>query len=176
MPHTLDTCQRFDGWLAHCFRHVQLCALFTGWPHPAILCFIGANPLDHVGDRISVKMCVYIPQNVPKPQRNWDLKNQNFDPSRLRPLVSRVIDSDARRLNTLGYSGLEYEGEIRRYKLDRHFRFQSPWRNVQMITFSLWQFDLVIFAWKIQNFKIILGIYKFAHKYFKGSWSISKQF
>jgi hypothetical protein len=37
-----------------------------------------AQPLDHVGDSISVEMCVYISQNVPKPQRNRNLKNQNF--------------------------------------------------------------------------------------------------
>jgi hypothetical protein len=61
------------------------------------------HPLDHVGDRISSQMCVYIPQNVPKPQRNQHLKNQNFDPSRVRTLVrtlvAGVIDSDARHLN-----------------------------------------------------------------------------
>jgi hypothetical protein len=81
-----------------------------GWPNPAILRFIGSNqkphglwpnahPLNHVGDVFSSEMCVYIPQNVPKPQRNRNLKNQNFDPARIRTLVSGVIDSDAWRLN-----------------------------------------------------------------------------
>ena len=41
-----------------------------------------AHPLDHVGDEISVEMCVYVPQNIPKLPRNRNLKNQNCDPSR----------------------------------------------------------------------------------------------
>ncbi len=57
------------------------------------------HPPDHVGNRKSCQMCVYIPQNVPKPQRNRNLKNQNIEPSRVRSLVSGVIDSDARHLN-----------------------------------------------------------------------------
>ena len=58
-----------------------------------------AHPLDHVGDVFSSQMCVYIPQNVPKPPRNRNLKNQNFDPVRIRTRVSGVIDSDVRHLN-----------------------------------------------------------------------------
>ncbi len=50
-----------------------------------------AHPLDHVGDVFSSQMCVDIPQNVPKPPRNRNLKNQNFDPVRIRTQVCRVI-------------------------------------------------------------------------------------
>ena len=53
-----------------------------------------AHPLDHVGDVFSSQMCVYIPQNVPKPPRNRNLKNQNFDPVRIRTQVYRVIYGD----------------------------------------------------------------------------------
>ena len=53
-----------------------------------------AHPLDHVGDVFSSQMCVYIPQNVPKPPRNRNPKNQNFDPVRIRTQVCRVIYGD----------------------------------------------------------------------------------
>ncbi len=49
-----------------------------------------AHPLDHVGDRISSQIRGYIPQNVPIPQRNRNLKNQNFDPPRIEPRISRL--------------------------------------------------------------------------------------
>ena len=40
---------------------------------------------------ISVQMCVYIPLNMWKYQRNWNLKFQKVDPARNRTQVIRVI-------------------------------------------------------------------------------------
>ncbi len=53
-----------------------------------------SHPPDHVGDVFSSQMCIYIPQNVPKPPRNRNLKNQNFDPVRIRTQVCWVIYGD----------------------------------------------------------------------------------
>ncbi len=105
-----------------------------GGPSPAFLRFMGltqkprglwpnAHPLDHVGDRISIEMCVYISQNVPKPQRNRNLKNQKFDPSRIRTLVSGVIDLDVRHLNCQAIRALNMNAISEIIKLNGPFDF-----------------------------------------------------
>ncbi len=57
------------------------------------------HALHHVGDSISVEMFVYIPQNVPKPQKESKSEKSKFDPSRIRTVVSGVIDTDIRPFN-----------------------------------------------------------------------------
>jgi len=74
-----------------------------------------AHPLDHVGDVFSSQMCVYIPQNVPKPPRNRNLKNQNFDPVRIRTQVYRVIYGDY-TTRPLGLYKLDLTSSCQSYK------------------------------------------------------------
>ncbi len=126
-----------------------------------------ANPLDHVGDRISSQMCGYIPQNVPKPQRKRNMKNQNFDPSRVRTLVSGVIASDARHLNRQPMRALNMNAISENINLNSPFVFshrEETSKRLQHIFTLTW----VVFARNSKKFKIILGTYKFRHYYFEG--------
>ena len=61
---------------------------------------LNAHPLDHVGDEISMEMCVYIALNTLNHQRTWNLKNQKFDPARVRTQVTRVITRIPNALTT----------------------------------------------------------------------------
>ncbi len=65
----------------------------------------------HMGDGISVEMCVYIPQNTLKHRRNWNLKNQNFDPTRIRALVSGQLTRISHTL-TAWHEGVEYDSNV----------------------------------------------------------------
>ncbi len=100
-----------------------LCTRLQGWP---VLAF--CTPQDRTGNltinSVSMEMCVYIPQNVPKPERNWNFEISKNWPSQELNSGSPVYPCHLWSLTTRPLvDSLEHQKWI--YKLDLTSSCQS---------------------------------------------------